>query len=1241
MTLRTKLVAAFLPVTALPFLAFLGLLFVFKIRQDEELVGARLQDNVVQTARSLDAFMTACVRDVKSLAADPDFTSGKPKENGRRLRDITFFHPYFDRILVTDNQGRIVASSSETEVGQSLFHFFNRTRNEFNLALGGPIGSVYLTPPHRPSVAPVGAPADLEDRIHQDLAIQMLAPVYDAQGHCWGVLTANLVTRHLRDLLKDLERRSSGEQSAFLLDQEGHVLVANKASQSGLGLDSQVTSTSVAAEFGRQGKGYLIFQNSAGSILMAGYARLWPYGANGAGNWRLVSTTPYDLIMRPLRSDLLQAGGILLVALLLALSVSFGLAQTIARPVRKLTEGVNLFRGGQFQTRLPLTAGGETGELAAAFNQMAETIQSQVAALQDANDELEARVQARTGELAHVNDVLRTEVLERRRSEEEWDRMFSLTIDPLCIAGMDGFFRRINPAFTRVLGWSAQGFMAKPFIEFIHPDDRAAVAERLRRMDSGVAVQDFEVRCLCRDGSYRWIAWSASPVEPSGVFFACGRDVTERKQTEQQLKASLKDLADLKFALDEHAIVDITDAHGRITYVNDKFCEISKFSREELLGQDHRIVNSGYHPKAFIAHLWKTVSRGNVWHGEVRNRAKDGNFYWVDTTIVPFLDAEGKPFQYIVIRADVTERRRIQESLEEQLRLSAVSAEIGVALTRQETLPAMLNQCAEAMVRHLGAAFARVWTLNQRDQVLELQASAGLYTHLNGAHSRVPVGTLKIGLIAKERKAHQTNTVIGDPRVGDQEWARREGMVSFAGYPLLVGDQVVGVMAMFARQPLSQSTMQSLASIADGIALGIVRKQVEEEREKFFALVENSVDLIGIATMQGEPIYLNQVGRALAGLNPDEDIRAKRLEDFHDADTWRILQDQAIPTTMATGKWEGEGRLRQFHTGEWTVVHIQTMLVRHPQTGEPICLGTIQRDITERKRAAERLEETHQKLLLASHQAGMAEVATGVLHNVGNVLNSVNVSANLLANRLRKSKSANVAKVAALVREHADHLGWFLSEDPNGKQLPDYLALLAGHLTDEQAEIGRELEGLRQNIDHIKEIVAMQQNYAKVSGLVETLNVTDLIDDAVRLNAGTLARHNVRVVRDYSDPVLITVEKHKVLQILVNLMRNAKYACDQSEKEDKVFSVRVDTVGNRVRISIIDNGVGIASENMTRIFSHGFTTRKDGHGFGLHTAALSAKEMDGTLAAHSEGPGTGATFTLELPIAPQPLEGAA
>jgi signal transduction histidine kinase len=218
------------------------------------------------------------------------------------------------------------------------------------------------------------------------------------------------------------------------------------------------------------------------------------------------------------------------------------------------------------------------------------------------------------------------------------------------------------------------------------------------------------------------------------------------------------------------------------------------------------------------------------------------------------------------------------------------------------------------------------------------------------------------------------------------------------------------------------------------------------------------------------------------------------------------------------------------------------------------------------------------------------------------------------------------------LREHEADLGNFFTNDPKGRQLPGYLSQLAEHLAGEQAAALDELAVLQKNVEHIKEIVAMQQNYAKSTAIPEQVEVIDLVEDALRINTGAMERHRVKVVREYSETSQISVEKHKVLQILVNLIRNAKYACDDSGRQDKQIILRVANGNGTIKIAVIDNGIGIPAENITRIFHHGFTTRKDGHGFGLHSGALAAKEIGGNLTAFSEGPGYGAAFILELPV---------
>jgi signal transduction histidine kinase len=280
----------------------------------------------------------------------------------------------------------------------------------------------------------------------------------------------------------------------------------------------------------------------------------------------------------------------------------------------------------------------------------------------------------------------------------------------------------------------------------------------------------------------------------------------------------------------------------------------------------------------------------------------------------------------------------------------------------------------------------------------------------------------------------------------------------------------------------------------------------------------------------------------------------------------------------------------------------------------------------------------HRTLVDVSRQAGMAEVATGVLHNVGNTLNSVNVSTSLVLDKLRQSRASGLDKVASLLREHAADFSAFLTGDPRGRKLPVYLIALSDQLKQERETLIQEMLALSESVEHIKSIVLMQQKYARSGGTVEQVAVPRLIDEALRLHAVSFGRLGIRIEQDYAPVPPILVDRHKLLQILVNLLSNAQHALMESPRPDKRLRIQVhqapETAG--LRIEVTDNGVGIAPEHLPRLFTQGFTTKKTGHGFGLHISALAASELNGRLSAASAGPSEGATFTLELPLGTEP-----
>jgi signal transduction histidine kinase len=285
------------------------------------------------------------------------------------------------------------------------------------------------------------------------------------------------------------------------------------------------------------------------------------------------------------------------------------------------------------------------------------------------------------------------------------------------------------------------------------------------------------------------------------------------------------------------------------------------------------------------------------------------------------------------------------------------------------------------------------------------------------------------------------------------------------------------------------------------------------------------------------------------------------------------------------------------------------------------------------ERRTQQLKDAQSELLDSARQAGMAEIATNVLHNVGNVLNSVNISADLVTRKLRSSKALGLGRAVQLINERQGDLGTFFTEDEKGKLLPGYLNQLVDAIALEQQGMTDELAQLSKSVDHIKDIVATQQHYAGASTLKEPVHISALMDDALRMNAGALSRHNVTVVKHYAQVPEILADKHRLLLIMVNLISNAKYAMSNLVDRPRQMTLTVQPRDDAtLQISVKDDGEGIPAENMTRIFTHGFTTRKEGHGFGLHSCALAAVEMNGQLTAHSDGPGLGAMFTLTIPM---------
>jgi len=286
----------------------------------------------------------------------------------------------------------------------------------------------------------------------------------------------------------------------------------------------------------------------------------------------------------------------------------------------------------------------------------------------------------------------------------------------------------------------------------------------------------------------------------------------------------------------------------------------------------------------------------------------------------------------------------------------------------------------------------------------------------------------------------------------------------------------------------------------------------------------------------------------------------------------------------------------------------------------------LNREIANRQRLEGQLLET-------SRLAGMAQVATGVLHNVGNVLNSVNISANIMRDTLHANPHlVLLGQTTDLLKAQGSNLEKFIADDPRGKLVPPFFLLLGEQIALIHRDLIRETELLSNNIDHIKQIVALQQNHAQGGGVILTVDPADLFSDALRIAHASISRHGVKVVREFDHVPEILTDRHQVLQILVNFVTNGVQALKPHAADSRVLNLGLRRKDEGVEFSVEDNGIGIAPDGLQRIFQHGYTTRKDGHGFGLHSGSIAARNLKGEMHVHSDGLGLGARFTLVLPL---------
>ena len=553
MSLTKKLVLAFLLVTIVPLGSIIAVLHYTFLRHAEEQVGTRLEDSVIQVGKSIDEFMLSCDRGMKDLAKDSELNFGDADTIGEHLSQYVRSFPYFGEVMLVDIHGTVIASSSPAEVGTSLFTRFDDARDEFEQALNRAPGYVYVSDLNEipEPLRPVVAAGKLRD---VDLIIRMLTAVKDAAGHTVSVLVANIPTNPVRVLLEDLKRRAPGDGSACLLDKGGLVLMSTDLLSPLLSLHPDVTGSALRASLDQNASGYMVYRDVHRRQQMAGYSRLRYYGANRAGGWRLLTFAPYDAILAPVTQSFNGMLGILFATLVGAVGLGLWLARRLAEPILKLTESAKTIAAGRFDARVAVTTRDETGTLAKAFNQMADTLEENLHTLRRANDELERRVEERTTQLT-------AEIAERTKAQKELyqlhrkqELVFNAVGEGIYALDLDGQIIFENLAAEKMLGWEPGELIGKPAHATIHyskasgapyPQGECPILASLG--DSSAARRISDEVFWRKDGTSFPVEYVTTPIldENHGTIGAVVvfSDITESKRAKQELHQA-KDAAE-------------------------------------------------------------------------------------------------------------------------------------------------------------------------------------------------------------------------------------------------------------------------------------------------------------------------------------------------------------------------------------------------------------------------------------------------------------------------------------------------------------------------------------------------------------------------------------------------------------------------------------------------------------------------------------------------------------------------
>jgi PAS domain S-box-containing protein len=767
----------------------------------------------------------------------------------------------------------------------------------------------------------------------------------------------------------------------------------------------------------------------------------------------------------------------------------------------------------------------------------------------------------------------------------------------------------INRAGATLLGALRPDEIAgRDVVPFVHSGSLALATERMNQVLAGGNAAPSSETFLRLDGSAVEVEVTSWRIPFNGEYAiqSTFADLTAHRKadrtmrdTAERLQAALLASGTGTFRWDiQSGLVDGDENLRRLFQISEKQTALEK---DPAAPEQHHVKNllEQIHPddrETAKNQLYRCAIQGGGFEVQFRVGAPGHTIHWLEGNGRTLPDPQGRPEYVAGAFTDVTTKREFQQIILERARIAALGGDIGLALVEADTLGQTLQRCAEAIVQNLDAAFARIWTLNNFENVLELQASAGLYTHLDGPHSRVPVGKFKIGLIASERLPHLTNDVLRDPRVGDPDWARRENMVSFAGYPLLINGELIGVVAMFAHQPLGQHILEALASVANSIALGIQRKQAEAQLQQSdarkAAILETALDCVITIDQHSHILEFNPAAERTFGYSRKEALGAL-LPALLIPPRFREAHRKGLAHYLATGEGPVLGRRIEISAmrSDQSEFPVELAVSRIELGGPPLFTATL-RDITERNEAKEELQRAKASAEAAS--TAKSAFLASMSHELRTPLNAI-------------------IGYGEMVQEEAAEIG-------AASLVPDLQKIHAA---------GRHLLGLINDVLDLSKIEA-----GKMELYLETFDVPTMAEEVANTVRPMIEKNGNRLSVDVAPEAgTMHADMTKVRQSLFNLLSNAAKFTKDGEVS---LSVRGDA--NEVVFRVSDTGIGITPEQQQKVFEPfiqaeaGISRNFGGTGLGLALTMHFARFMGGDLSVESEQ-GKGSTFSIRIPRA--------